>query len=73
MKHDGESRASHTRAAASTKNDGFILADPQHPDPAFIQRELDRDRRREWFLVPKALIAIAIVGVLVLFRQVYFA
>jgi hypothetical protein len=73
MKHASESRASHTRGGASTKNAEFLLADPRHPDAAFIQRELDRDRQREWFLIPKALIAVVIVGVLVLVRQLYFA
>jgi hypothetical protein len=46
--------------------------DPQHPDAEFLQRELDRDRKREWFLIPKTLIALAIVAVLVLVRQLYF-
>jgi hypothetical protein len=46
--------------------------DPQHPDFDLIQRDLDRDRKREWLLIPKALIAIAVVAVLVVIRQVFF-
>ena len=47
-------------------------ADPRHPDAPFIQRELDRDRRYEWVLVPKAIIALAFVAVLVVVRQLFF-
>jgi hypothetical protein len=46
--------------------------DPRHPDAVFIQRELDRDRRHEWVLVPKAIIALAVVAVLVVIRQLFF-
>jgi hypothetical protein len=47
-------------------------ADPKHPDVAFIQRELDADRKHEWVLVPKAIIAVLVVAVLVVIRQVFF-
>ena len=46
--------------------------DPRHPSAEFIQAELDRDRRHEWVLVPKAIIAIAVVAVLVVIRQLFF-
>jgi hypothetical protein len=46
--------------------------DPQHPSAEFIQRELDRDRKHEWVLVPKALFALAVVAVLVVIRQLFF-
>jgi hypothetical protein len=47
-------------------------ADRKHPDAAFIQRELDADRKHEWVLVPKAIIALAVVAVLVVIRQLFF-
>jgi hypothetical protein len=47
-------------------------ADPRHPDDAFIQRELDADRKHEWVLVPKAIIALVVVAVLVIIRQLFF-
>jgi hypothetical protein len=47
-------------------------ADPRHPDAAFIQREIDNDRKHEWVLIPKALIALAFVAVLVVIRQLFF-
>jgi hypothetical protein len=50
----------------------LLPADPRHPDAEFIQRELDRDRKREWFLVPKTIIALAIVAALVVIRQLFF-
>jgi hypothetical protein len=46
--------------------------DPQHPSAQLIQSELDRDRNHEWVLVPKALIALAVVAVLVVIRQLFF-
>jgi hypothetical protein len=49
-----------------------VPADPRHPDDAFLQRELDNDRKGEWILIPKALFALVLVGVLVLIRQLFF-
>ncbi len=46
--------------------------DPKHPDASFIQDEIDADRKHEWVLVPKAIIALAVVAVLVVIRQVFF-
>ena len=73
MKYENGSRTSHTSAGSSTRNAEYLLADPRHPDAAFIQRELDRDRKREWYLVPKAIFAVVIVVLLVVLRQLYFA
>jgi hypothetical protein len=61
---DGGNRAS--------RNAEILLIDPQHPDLAYIQRELDRDRRRERLLIPVAVVAVLVVGVLVLIRQLFF-
>jgi hypothetical protein len=47
--------------------------DPRHPSAELIQRELDLDRKREWYLVPKAIFAVVIVVLLVVVRQLYFA
>ncbi len=46
--------------------------DPRHPDAAFLQAEIDADRKHEWVLVPKAIIALAVVAVIVVIRQVFF-
>lgn len=37
------------------------------------QREIDKDRMGERILIPKALLALAVVAVLVVIRQVFFA
>ena len=73
MKYESGSRTSHTTAGSSSKNAEFLLVDPRHPDAEFIQRELDLDREREWYLVPKAIFAVVIVVILVTLRQLYFA
>ncbi|HMH59046.1 MAG TPA: hypothetical protein VK537_07680 [Galbitalea sp.] len=74
MKHASETQLRHPSAGGtrSDSNAEFSLVDPRHPDDAFIQRELDRDRKREWYLIPKAFIALAIVAVLVVIRQLFF-
>jgi hypothetical protein len=38
-----------------------------------MEREIDRDRRGEFRLIPKTIIAFAVVAVLVVIRQVFFA
>jgi hypothetical protein len=54
------------------KNAEFLLIDPRHPDLAFIQRELDRDRKHEHVLIPVAIVAVLVVAVLVVIRQLFF-
>jgi hypothetical protein len=39
---------------------------------AFLQRDIDHNRRAEWLVVLKAVIALALVAGLVVIRQVYF-
>jgi len=48
------------------------VVDPRHPSDEYIQAELDADRRSEWSLLPKTVIALAFVAVLVVIRQVFF-
>jgi hypothetical protein len=47
-------------------------SDPRHPDDAVLQKELDRDRLHERVLIPKALVAVVIIVVLVVIRQLFF-
>jgi len=53
------------------------MSDQQHGENDLRERtimaEIQRDRRREYRLIPQALIALAVVGVLVVIRQVFFA
>ena len=39
---------------------------------ARLQQEIDDNRRSEWRLVPQAVLALAVVAGLVVFRQVFF-
>lgn len=39
---------------------------------SFLREELERDRRHERRLIPKALLALAVVTVLLVVRAVYF-
>lgn len=39
---------------------------------SFLREELERDRRHERLLIPKALLAIAVVSVMLFVRAVYF-
>jgi len=63
---DASSPPRHSDAAA------LVVSDIRDPGDAFIQAELDSNRRYEWLLVPKSILAFAIVGALILIRQLYF-
>ncbi len=75
MKHASGPQVRHASAGGvgAVKGADFLAVDPRHPDAAFIQRELDRDRKREWLLLPKTVVALAVVAVLVVIRQLWFA
>lgn len=47
--------------------------DPRNPGDAFLQQEIDANARSERWLIGKAALALAIVGVLIAIRQVFFA
>ena len=50
----------------------LVVADIRDPGDAFIQAEIDSNRRYEWLLVPKAIVAFAVVAALVTIRQLFF-
>jgi hypothetical protein len=47
------------------------MSQPMH-GRVFLQKEIDRDRRAEGWLVVKGLIALAVVAALVVVRVVFF-
>lgn len=47
--------------------------DLRRPGVVFLQQELDANRRSERWIVLKAVVAIALVAVLVVVREVFFA
>ena len=49
-----------------------MVDDIRNPGDAFIQAEIDSNRRYEWLLIPKAIIALGVVAVLVVIRQLFF-
>ena len=63
---DASSPARHSEAG------GLVVDDIRDPGDAFIQAEIDSNRRYEWTLVPKAFISLAVVLVLVVVRQLFF-
>ena len=46
--------------------------DPRNPGDAYLQNEIDANARAERWLIAKAAIALAVVGILILVRQVFF-
>ncbi len=44
---------------------------PRHRGADDAQEEIDRDRRAEWWLVPKAALALAVVAALVVLGRVF--
>lgn len=69
------SRNVHGDASSPARHSGgssLAVADIRDPGDAFIQAEIDSNRRYEWLLIPKAIIAFAIVAALVVVRQLFF-
>lgn len=58
--------------ARHSQTSAVAVDDIRNPGDAFIQAELDANRRHEWMLIPKALVAFAIVAALVVVRQMFF-
>ena len=48
------------------------VADIRNPGDAYIQAEIDSNRRFEWLLPLKALAALGVVLVFVVVRKLYF-
>lgn len=46
--------------------------DRRNAGEEYLTREIEENRRAEFWLIPKALFALAIVAVLVVIRQVFF-
>jgi hypothetical protein len=59
-------------AAPSRHSDRLPVGDIRNPGDAFIQAEIDSNRRFEWLLPLKGLLAIAVVLALVAIRKLYF-
>lgn len=47
-------------------------ADPRHPSDEFLEQEIESDRRAEWWLIPKSVLALVIVAAVVVLRELYF-
>lgn len=60
-----------TQAKHSTRG-AVVPADPRNPGDDFLRAELESDRRTERWIILKAVIALAVVGILVVIRQVFF-
>jgi hypothetical protein len=59
--------SAHGRRSASSEP-----VDPRNPGDAYLQNEIDTNRRDEYRLIGKALIALLFVAVLVAIRVVFF-
>jgi predicted hotdog family 3-hydroxylacyl-ACP dehydratase len=60
--------------AAPARHSGAMppVADVSNPGDTFIQAEIDSNRRFEWLLPVKALLALGVVFLLVVIRKLYF-
>lgn len=61
-----------TQQARHSVRTSFVPTDPRDPGNDFLLVELDHDRRTERWIILKAVIAFALVGVLVTIRQLFF-
>lgn len=60
----------HGRRSAAKQ---IVPTDPRNPGEEFLAQEIRADRRAERWLVPKAILALALVAVLVAVRELFFA
>ncbi len=60
-------------AGRSSTRSRVVPADRRDPGSLFIEQEIAADRRAERWLWLKAVVAIALVGAMILVRQVFFA
>jgi hypothetical protein len=70
MRHAEGTRARHSTTLQ--KNPQMLPLDPRNPGDAYLQAELDRDRRRERFLLLQTVVAVAVIAVIVVIRQAFF-
>ena len=61
-----------TRQSKHSAKNVIVPADVRNPGDDYLRDELERDRRTERWIALKAAVAIAIVLVLVVIRQVFF-
>jgi len=69
------SRDAHGNASSPARHSGvsaIAVDDIRNPGDAFIQAEIDSNRRYEWLLIPKAIVAFAVVAALIAVRQLFF-
>ena len=69
------SRDAHGNASSPARHSGvsaITVDDIRNPGDAFIQAEIDSNRRYEWLLIPKAIVAFAVVAALIAVRQLFF-
>ena len=59
-------------SAPSRHSEKLAVGDIRNPGDAFIQAEIDSNRRFEWLLPLKALAAAGVVLLLVVIRKLYF-
>jgi hypothetical protein len=59
------------RHSSTRSPETIAVADPRNPGDEFLQQEIDRDRLHERVLIPKTLVALAIVAALIVVRQVF--
>lgn len=67
MRHAEGARARHSTTVQ--KNPQMLPLDPRNPGDAYLQAELDRDRKREHLLLLQTIIALAVIAVIVVLRQ----
>ena len=65
-------RGGDAASPARHSGSGIVVDDIRNPGDAFIQAEIDSNRRFEWLLPLKGLLAIGVVLLLVAIRKLYF-
>jgi len=59
-------------APARHSRELVAVADIRNPGDAYVQAEIDSNRRFEWLLPLKALLALGVVLAIIVIRKLYF-
>jgi hypothetical protein len=72
MRHGSTVRQRHGSPGDDSTPVEILPLSARNPGDAFLRLEIERNRRSERWLIPKAVLALALVAALVIVRLVYF-
>ena len=72
MKHQPLVEQKHATPGSHAGKVEVLPFSARHPGDAFLRQEIEQNRKAERILIVRALIALALVAILIVVRQVFF-